>query len=465
MAWGSLCHTRAIQVLRNPRYAGAFVFGRMKACKRPDGRYTVKSVPQEEWHTLIPNAHPGSITWQRYQDNLRTLRACAQAQGKDRRKSPPGQGPALLQGLVVCGVCGRRMTVRYHTRQGRQVPDYTCQHENCEHGQPVCQHIPGSGIDQAVGELLLEMVQPVTLELAFAVQAELQARQEEVDQLRGQQVQRAQYEVDVARNRFMQVDPNNRLVADALEADWNDKLRAVTETQEQYEQQRLKDRIALDEASRRKVLALAQDLPRLWHDPNTSDQDRKRMVRLLIEDATLTKGDAIRVQIRFKGGATRTLTLRRPLGAWKERTTSPDVIRQIDQLLDTHTDAAIAAELNRRGCQSGMKLEFTPKIVARLRRKYGLKSRYDRLRESGLCTADEMAAELGVARPTVRIWHSHGLLRGHLSVSPETGRWFKVESSPGRMRPKCLEWRRAYGEEAKAVYCGVQGPCGSGGVT
>ena len=413
LAWGPLCHTRSIQVLRNPRYAGAFVYGRMKAYKRASGQSGAKLLPQEEWHTLIPDAHPGYISWQQYQDNLRMLRACAQAQGKDRRNSPPGQGPALLQGLVVCGVCGRRMTLRYHKRHRKLVVDYMCQHESHEHGQAICQQIPGSGIDEAIGELLLEMVQPVTLDLAFAVQAELQARQEEVDQLRRQQVERDRYEADLARNRFMQVDPNNRLVADALEADWNDKLRALTEAQDQYEQQRQKDRVVLDEASRQKVLALAQDLPRLWHDPHTSDQDRKRMARLLIEDVTLTKNDEIRAQIRFKGGATRTLTLVRPLSAWKERTTSSDVIRQIDQLLDTCTDAEIATELNRQGLRSGMKLSFTPDIVDRLRREYGLKCRYDRLREKGLHTADEMAAELGVTRPTVAIWCRHGLLKGY----------------------------------------------------
>ena len=108
------------------------------------------------------------------------------------------------------------------------------------------------------------------------------------------------------------------------------------------------------------------------------------MVRLLIEDVTLTKTDQITAQIRFKGGATRTLTLPRPLGAWKERTTSPDVIRQIDQLLDTCTDAEIAVQLNRQGCRSGMKLELTADIVARLQRQYGLKPRYDRLKERGL---------------------------------------------------------------------------------
>ena len=433
LAWGPLSHTRSVQVLRNPRYAGAFVFGRTRTHKRATGRWATQPLPQEDWHTVIPDAHPGYISWQQYQDNLKTLRACAQTQGKDRRNGPPGQGPSLLQGLVVCGVCGRRMTVGYHSRQGKLVVDYKCQHEKCDHGKDVCQIIPGYGIDHAVGELLLEMVQPVTLELAFAVQAELQARLEEVDKMRGQQVQRARYEADVARSRFMQVDPSNRLVADALEADWNDKLRVLAEAQEQYEQQRQKDRVVLDEQSRQKVLALAQDLPRLWNDPNTSDQDRKRIVRLLIEDVTLTKNDEIRVQIRFKGGATRELTLPRPLGAWKERTTDPEVIRRIDQLLDTHDDVEIAADLNGQGLRSGMKLPFTPDIVERLRMKYGLKRRYERLREKGLYTADEMAVELGVTRQTVATWYRHGLLKGH-DYNQKGERLYELP--PKEQRPK-----------------------------
>ena len=433
LAWGPLSHTRSVQVLRNPRYAGAFVYGRTRTHKRATGRWAAQPLPQEDWHTVIPDAHPGYISWQQYQDNLKTLRACARAHGKDRRNGPPGQGPSLLQGLVVCGVCGRRMTVGYHSRQGKLVVDYKCAHESHERGRDVCQIIPGYGIDHAVGELLLEMVQPVTLELAFAVQAELQARLEEVDKMRGQQVQRARYEADVARSRFMQVDPSNRLVADALEADWNDKLRVLAEAQDLYEQQRQKDRVALDEQSRQKVLALARDLPRLWNDPNTSDQDRKRIVRLLIEDVTLTKNDEIRVQIRFKGGATRELTLPRPLGAWKERTTDPEVIRRIDQLLDTHDDTEIAADLNGQGLRSGMKLPFTPDIVERLRVKYGLKRRYERLREKGLYTADEMAVELGVTRQTVATWYRHGLLKGH-DYNQKGERLYELP--PEEQRPK-----------------------------
>ena len=209
LVWGALIHTRALQVLHNPRYAGACAFGRTRTYKRPNGRDGYIVQPQENWQVLLTDAHPGYISWEQYQDNLQTLRACAQAHGQDRRKSPPGQGPALLQGLVVCGVCGRRMTVRYHQRQGRLVGEYLCQREGIQHGHRICQWIAGDGIDRLVGELLLEMVQPVTLELAFAVQAELQARLQEVDKLRRQQVERARYEAELARNRYMRVDPNS----------------------------------------------------------------------------------------------------------------------------------------------------------------------------------------------------------------------------------------------------------------
>jgi hypothetical protein len=157
------------------------------------------------------------------------------------------------------------------------------------------------------------------------------------------------------------------------------------------------------------------------------------MVRLLIEDVTLTKNDTIQVQIRFKGGTTRTLTLSRPLGAWKERMTSADVIGRIDQLLDAYTDDEIAAELNRQGLRSGMKLPFTPKIVERLRREYGLRCRFDRLRAAGLHTPDEMAAELGVTPQTVATWYRHGLLKGY-DYNRKGDRLYELP--PQELRPK-----------------------------
>src|SRR5690606_34129430 len=143
--------------------------------------------------------------------NLVRPRDNAQAHGKDRRKRPPRDGPALLQGLAVCGVCGQRMTVRYHVRKGRQWPEYVCQREAIETATAKCQNIPGFGIDQSIGELLVVSVTPVTLEVALQVQAELDCRADEADALRRQRVERARHEADLARRRFMEADPGNRL--------------------------------------------------------------------------------------------------------------------------------------------------------------------------------------------------------------------------------------------------------------
>ena len=176
---------------------------------------------------LLKNAHPGYISWEQYEENLRRLRENAQANGADRRKSPPREGPALLQGLVVCGICGSRMTVRYHARQERLVPEYVCQRDGIEHAISICQRVVGDHIDNAVGQLLVESVAPLALEVTLSVQQELQARIEEVDKLRKKQVERARYEADLAQRRYLHVDPANRLVADSLEADWNGKASCV----------------------------------------------------------------------------------------------------------------------------------------------------------------------------------------------------------------------------------------------
>ena len=316
LVWSSLDHWRVLKILHNPRYAGAFTYGRSRTRKGVNGDTHVQHLPQDQWHTLLLDAHPGYINWEEHQQNLRRLRQCAQAYGKDRRNSPAGEGPALLQGLVICGICGQRMTIRYHQRKHALTNDYVCQRDSIQNSLGrICQSIPGRGLDLAVGDLLVEMVEPVTLEVALAVQEELQSRLKEVDQLRKQQVERARYEAELARQRYMQVDPNNRLVADELEAEWNNKLRALTEAQEQYEQQRLADRAMLDEQGKAEILSLATDFPRLWRDPKTSDRDRKRMARLLVEDVTLTRDEQIIARIRFKGGATRTLKLPIPLPA------------------------------------------------------------------------------------------------------------------------------------------------------
>jgi DNA invertase Pin-like site-specific DNA recombinase len=293
LLWTGLDHSQVLRILHNPRYAGAFVYGRTHTRKTLDGGTRIQRVAQGQWDTLIPGVHAGYLSWEDYERNQKQLHESAQAMGADRRRGPPREGPALLQGLVLCGRCGDRMTVRYHSRSGRLCPEYVCQREGIEHAEPICQRVPGVGIDQAIGEVLVEAVNPIALEVTLVVQRELQSRMQEADRLRHSQVERAQYESDLAQRRYLRVDPDNRLVADSLEADWNHKLRALTQAHEEYARRREQDARVLTAEQRAAVLALASDFPRLWNDPSAPDRERKRIIRLLLEDVTLNRDHQI----------------------------------------------------------------------------------------------------------------------------------------------------------------------------
>ena len=391
--WGELTHSQARRILHQPRYAGAFCYGRRRSRKAPNGQvHYEENLPRDQWIALIKDAHVGYITWEDYERNLQRLRDNSNAYGRDRRKSAPREGPALLQGLVICHRCGKRMTVRYHIRKKVLAPDYVCQRDGIENGHSPCQRVPGACVDEAISKLLLDLVNPITLDVAVNVQKELQCRLNEADRLRRHQVERVRYEADLAQRRYMQVDPANRLVADVLEAEWNQNLRQLADAQDDYERQHKKDRKVLDEETKKEIFALVTEFPKVWSDPETSHRDRKRMVQLLIEDVTLLKDKTnIIMNLRFKGGADKTLILPRPLGAHAERKTDPRIIETIDRLLEDHTEAQVADILNQRGCQTGTGTSFTRTIVKNLRNSYNIKGRYQRLQERGLLTLNEIA--------------------------------------------------------------------------
>lgn len=256
LSWVPLSVGRAANALHNPWYAGAYAYGRGRWRKQADGRTRHERLPKSEWHALIKDAHPGYISWEEHERIEQRLQESAKALAWERRQSPPREGPALLQGRAVCGLCGNRMHVHYNLRRGGQlVPNYVCFGRGRGFGDPACQSIVGTEIDAAVGKLLVEAVTPMALELALAVQQEITARLDETDRLRHRQVERAQYEADQARHRYMQVDPANRLVADSLEADWNAKLRALGAAQEDYQRRRTADRLAVDENERQRILS------------------------------------------------------------------------------------------------------------------------------------------------------------------------------------------------------------------
>lgn len=413
LSWTPLRHDRVLRLLHNPRYAGAFVYGRLRQRKGPDGKLRIEKLHRNQWTSLILDAHPGYISWETFEANQELLAANAQAHGSERAKGPAREGPALLQGLAVCGRCGCRMTVGYHLRAGVEVPEYRCMRAAIRDGTPVCHRVPGASIDAAIGQLLLETVTPLALEVALTVQAELEARADEADALRRSHVEAARHRAELARRRYLAVDPDNRLVADSLEADWNDALRQLRDAQDDYERAASAAQAAFTEEQKARIRSLATDFPRLWSDPSAPQRERKRMARLIIEDVTINKTDKIRLDVRFRGGKTTSLSLPVPPTGWQAHQTDPATLAALDRFLEHHTDAQTAKLLNQAGHRSGTGQAFTPSIVLHLRRCNGLPSHLERLRAKGLLTIPELAERLGVSASTVKAWDRAGLLVSH----------------------------------------------------
>ena len=211
--WQPLLHSTVLRVLHNPRYAGVFTYGRTTHPLLPGGKASTRHLPREEWTSFIPGAHPGYITLGQYEANIARLSANAAAHGRDRAAGPPREGPALLQGIIICGRCGNRMTVRYHARGGKDLPTYVCQRDGISNARPICAAIPGHTLDEHVGQLLISTLTPLAVEAALQVSAELRQRAADADALRAAHVERARYHADLARRRYLAVDPANRLVA------------------------------------------------------------------------------------------------------------------------------------------------------------------------------------------------------------------------------------------------------------
>ena len=453
----------ATRMLNNPRYAGAYAYGRRQYRRALDGKKQVQRKRElGDWLACIPNAHPGYISWERFQENLKILESNGRAY-ELARASPPREGAALLQGHAVCGRCGRHFRVRYATRRGRQEAWYVCDRGHTARGELNCQSIAGAPIDEGVGSLVAEEMTPAAVELAIEIRREVEARCEEADQLRCRAIERAQIQADLAQRRFMLVDPSNRLVADTLEREWNEKLRALAETREERERARQQDHVVLDEAVRQRLVAMTTDFRKLWDDPDTANRERKRLLAYIIEDATLIKIPAegiTKIQVRFKGGRTKTLTTRNPKSSAQQIKTQPEVVQLVDQLLDHHVYSEIAAILNERGFRPGASARpgraadrFSAKHVAYLMHTYGLRSRYDRLRQRGMLNKREMADRLGVHEQTVDRWAKHRLIGAHFY----NDHGWQLYEPPGLNMPAthCSRWDRLAGRAA-GLHTGLQ---------
>jgi hypothetical protein len=258
---------------------------------------------------------------------------------------------------------------------------------------------------------LLELVATPALEAALAVQQEITNRISEADTLRQTRLERARYEAELSRRRFFAVDPSNRLVADTLEADWNEQLRQLDDLQQEQNRQRDADKNLLSEEARSAVLKLAKDFSCVWSDERTTSIERKRMVALLIEDVTLLKQVTIDIHVRFRGGQTQSLNVPCPVPIARIRKVSKTVVDALDELLDTHNDAQAAEQLNKLGHRNWKGEKFTGNRVSFVRSTYNLNSRYARLRDRGFINATEMSKHLGISQTTVYEWARDGLLQ------------------------------------------------------
>lgn len=416
IVWCDYTPTRVRNILTNPAYAGAYVYGRRRCRRAPDGHIERCWLAPEAWVVVIPDHFQGYLSWAEFQAIQARLRHNAQTFGRSNSFGPPREGPALLQGRLMCGHCGSPMYVRYGGRRGhRSAARYVCVDQAAAR-RAACQSVPAGDVDVATVRLIFELMTPMAVEMTLAIQDEVERRVCECEQHHQLRITRARYESDVARRRFMLVDPANRLVAAGLEAEWNACLAALAAAEDELARFRAKTLTQLNADMRRRLLALTNDLPQLWANPAVIDRERKEILAQLIADVTLlSAGTAITAQVRLRGGASRTLTLTRSTVAPRKRN-SPEIVSQINQLLERGDDAFVANHLNGAGTRNWRNAPFTPSQIANIRKGRGLPSHHQRRLTAGYATAGELARRYEVTRTTIRAWGLTGLLerlRGH----------------------------------------------------
>ena len=437
LRWGRLGQDRVLRVLHSPLYAGAYVYGRTKLRleRKPGRTRPIKKRAQvtnpEDWDVLLLNAHPGYISWEQYLRNQQQL----ENNRNDRREDHLGavrEGAALLQGIAVCGVCGYKMTIRY--RDNGSTPFYRCHRAYQQYGEPVCQIIQGSRVDAGVTELFLEAMSPAELCVSLAALEQVEARTRQIEQQWQLRIERAGYEADLARRRYAAVDPDNRLVARNLERDWNEKLVAVERLEREYATTPRPSSVVASPEERARILGLAQDFQAIWEAPTTTNQERKQLLRFLIDNVTLSqREDSIHIGVRWQTGALSERKIPRLNTIYAPHPTSTVIIKRIRELVSTHTDHQIATIFNQKGLLTGAGQPFTKTRVRRVRVKYHIPTGcpempgifLDGKRGDGRYSSQATAELLNVSTATIGNWCKSGKLDCIRSVSGGP-RWIKL---------------------------------------
>lgn len=359
LVWGRLTHSRVLGILANPSYAGVYVFGRYQSRKEvgPSGDIVtrLRPVAQDQWRTMIRDHHEGYIDWDRFVANQDRL--SANRTNNECLSGPAREGLCLLQGILHCGECGRRLTIRYKGNGGLY-PTYEC---NWQHREGLtsraCITVSASPLDKAVSDRLISAVTPRTIELALAALTNLEERDRDVGAQWRMRVERARYEVDLAERRYEAVDPANRLIAATLESRWNDAAQRLHDVEAELAAFEQKVMRAVTAEQKRQVLQLAGHFPQLWSAPTTAPRDRKRIVRLLVRDITVTKGPDrkdVRLNIRWQGGEIESIQVRMPPKRSDAVRYPSRCVERIRELAIDHDDDEIETLLRDEGYSSAM---------------------------------------------------------------------------------------------------------------
>jgi DNA invertase Pin-like site-specific DNA recombinase len=415
LIWGRLTHSRVLGILKNPSYAGMYVFGRyqyrLHISAQGEVRKQMQAVAMPDWRVRLPEHHESYVTAEEFFANLERLQKNRTNGEGTVLSGPAREGLALLQGLLLCGHCGRALTVRYRGNGGIY-PTYLC---NWLHHQALatkdCMSFRCDVLDRVTVEEVFKALQPAELELALAALGELETRDQAIMYQWQMRLQRAEYEAALAERRYEEVDPSNRLVASTLERRWNDALLQVQDLKKQAaEFQGQKARVATPE-QKEKVLALARDLPRLWHAPTTQAKDRKRMLRMLIKDITVEKSAVpkqLLAHIRWHGGACTDRSVQLPPNIADRVRYPAAVVKRVRELAQDLLDAPIAAQLNQEGHSSAKGKPYTVKIIQWIRWRYQIPPAT--LKKPEELTVQQVAQQFGVSTGVVYYWIEHGII-------------------------------------------------------
>ena len=427
VVWVRPAYRNILSTLKHPIYAGAFVFGRSRTMRELDpehpGRLLVRqrSVPREEWPVLLLDHHEAYIPWERYLANQQRMRDnCMMLRTRDDTVSgPPREGKALLQGLIRCGHCGRRMLVNFGGRAGGpkgRTPQYRCRGaEGKVEGGQECHTVGSQRIDALVVEAFLVAVAPASLEVAARAEELARQESEERERIWRLQIEKAEYEAKRAERQYMAVEPENRLVVRTLEREWNERLAELEAVRARAAEARRRQ-APLDEATWERIGELAGDLESVWRASTTTDRDRKRLLRCLVEEVQLTTEDERHlVRVVWKGGAVTDLEVARWRRGRTSHRTPEDTVELVRRLAVEFDDLQIARILNKQGRRTGLGNTFTQVRVQSLRGKHRIakcKRKPEQDPRTGPFTADEAAEQLGVTSTTVHRWLDRGILVG-----------------------------------------------------